>query len=93
MQIKIIGTESLGVRGLCCVIETGNRKIVIDPGVALGYQRFGLLPHPFQVAVGERIRWEIIEHIKDSTDIVIAISMVTIVLWSRQIHISLQLLK
>ena len=72
MRIKIIGTESLGVRGLCCVIETGDRRIVIDPGVALGYQRFGLLPHPFQVAVGERIRREIIEFIKNSTDIVIS---------------------
>jgi len=72
MRIKILGTESLGVRGLSCVVETKDRKIVIDPGVALGYQRYKLLPHPFQVAVGERIRQEIKSALKDSTDIVIS---------------------
>ncbi len=72
MRIKIIGTESLGVRGLSCVIETGDRKVVIDPGLALGYQRHGLLPHPVQVAVGEKIRREIIKQLKDCTDIVIS---------------------
>lgn len=56
MHIDILGAESLGVRGLCCVVEAKGRKIVIDPGLALGYQREGLLPHPAQVAVGERIR-------------------------------------
>jgi predicted metallo-beta-lactamase superfamily hydrolase len=72
MRIKILGTESLGVRGLSCLVETRDRKIVIDPGVALGYQRHKLLPHPFQVAVGERVRQEIIRALKDSTDIVIS---------------------
>ena len=72
MRIKILGTESLGVRGLSCVVETKDRKIVIDPGVALGYQRYKLLPHPFQVAVGERVRQEIKSALKDSTDIVIS---------------------
>ncbi len=72
MRIKILGTESLGVRGLSCVVETKDRKIVIDPGVALGYQRHKLLPHPFQVAVGERVRQEIKSALKDSTDIVIS---------------------
>jgi hypothetical protein len=46
----MLGTESLGVRGLSCVIETRERKVVIDPGVALGYRRHALLPHPVQVA-------------------------------------------
>lgn len=72
MRIKILGTESLGVRGLSCVVETKERKIVIDPGLALGYQRHGLLPHPFQVAVGEKVRREIIKSLKDCTDIVIS---------------------
>jgi predicted metallo-beta-lactamase superfamily hydrolase len=72
MRIKILGTESLGVRGLSCLVETRDRKIVIDPGVALGYQRHKLLPHPFQVAVGERVRQEIMRALKGSTDIVIS---------------------
>ena len=72
MKIKIIGTESLGVRGLSCVVELRDRKIVIDPGVALGYQRHGLLPHPFQVAVGEQVRRQIIAELAKATDVVIS---------------------
>ena len=56
MRIEILGTESLGVRGLCCIVHTHDRHIVIDPGVALGYQRAGLLPHLIQVAAGEDVR-------------------------------------
>jgi len=72
MKIKIIGTESLGVRGLCCTVEFNNRKIIIDPGIALGYVRNGLKPHPLQVAVGKIIRDRIIKELKTSTDIVIS---------------------
>ena len=72
MKIKILGAESLGVRGLSCIVETGQRKIVIDPGVALGYQRHGLLPHPFQVAVGSEVRRKIVKALEGCTDIVIS---------------------
>lgn len=72
MRIEILGTESLGVRGLCCIVHTQDRNIVIDPGVALGYQRAGLLPHPTQVAVGEDVRNKIIKNLKDATDVVIS---------------------
>jgi hypothetical protein len=70
MKLSILGTESLGVRGLSCLVETGNRRILIDPGIALGYMRHGLLPHPFQVALGARIRQTIIEHLHTATDVV-----------------------
>ncbi len=69
-QIKIIGTESLGVRGMCCLIITGDRQVLIDPGIALGYQRHGLLPHPCQVARGVKIREDILNAMKIATDIV-----------------------
>ena len=72
MKISIVGTESLGVRGLCCVVETQDRKIVIDPGLALGYRRGGLLPHPAQVAVGEQIRVRIVTALEGATDLVIS---------------------
>jgi predicted metallo-beta-lactamase superfamily hydrolase len=72
MHIEIIGTESLGVRGLSCKIQTKNRKILIDPGIALGYNRSGLLPHPFQVAVGRVIRKRIVSALRDATDVVIS---------------------
>jgi predicted metallo-beta-lactamase superfamily hydrolase len=70
MKIEVLGTESLGVRGLCCVVEIKNRKIAIDPGIALGWSRFGFLPHPFQIAVGVGIRGKIIEELKNATDVV-----------------------
>jgi len=43
MQIEILGCESFGARSLACVIKTDERKILIDPGVALARLRFGLL--------------------------------------------------
>lgn len=72
MKIRILAAESLGVRGLGCVIELGKRKIIIDPGLALGYCRNKLMPHPVQVGVGEIIRNNIIQELKDATDIVIS---------------------
>ncbi|MBN1472496.1 MAG: hypothetical protein JW925_12000, partial [Syntrophaceae bacterium] len=72
MKIRILGTESLGVRGLSCLVETRDRRILIDPGVALGYTRHNLLPHPFQVAVGKVVRRKIVNAVKESTDIVIS---------------------
>lgn len=70
MHIEILGTESLGVRGLSCVVKLKGRTIVIDPGMALGYRRHGLLPHPAQVAVSEVVRRRILAGVKDATDVV-----------------------
>jgi len=70
MSLKIIGAESLGVRSLCCLVTLPDRRIVIDPGVSLGYVRHGLLPHPLQIAVGCRIREKILRVLDDATDVV-----------------------
>ncbi|HPR65555.1 MAG TPA: MBL fold metallo-hydrolase [Methanothrix sp.] len=72
MKIEVLGTESLGVRGLSCVVETEGRTIVIDPGVALGYLRRGKLPHPHQVAAGAEVREKIVGALKRATDVVIS---------------------
>jgi len=71
-RISIIGTETLGVRGLCCVVSAGERRIMIDPGIALGYYREGLLPHPVQIAVGSIVRKNITREVSRATDIVIS---------------------
>lgn len=70
MKVRVLGTESLGVRGLCCEVQVKDRRVVIDPGIALGYRRNGLLPHPAQVAVGEQIRQEIVVALENATDVV-----------------------
>jgi predicted metallo-beta-lactamase superfamily hydrolase len=72
MKIEILGTESLGVRGLCCTVETDERTFLFDPGAALGYTRHHLLPHPFQVAVDEQVRDKIVQAWAGATDIVIS---------------------
>lgn len=71
-NISILATETLGVRGLCCVVRTGERSILIDPGIALGFSREGFLPHPVQIAVGSMIRERIVQEVHDATDIVIS---------------------
>ncbi|MEA1888608.1 MAG: hypothetical protein U9N50_02335 [Pseudomonadota bacterium] len=58
------------MRGLCCQVSLPGRCIIIDPGVALGYSRHGLMPHPAQIAVGRRIRGNIIDALKQATDVV-----------------------
>lgn len=70
MKLEILGAESLGVRGLCCRVQVGERVIVIDPGVALGEHRFGLPPHPVQVAIGRRVSERIVEVLAGATDVV-----------------------
>ena len=70
MKIEIIGAESLGVRGLCCFVSVAEQKILIDPGIALGFLRKGQEPHPAQVAVDEVIREKIIQAWGLATDIV-----------------------
>jgi len=70
MSLEIIGAESLGVRSLCCLVTLPQRCIVIDPGVALGYVRHGLLPHPLQIAVGCRVRERILQVLENATDVV-----------------------
>ncbi len=49
MNIKILASESLGVRSFCTFVETEDIKIIIDPGASLGPQRFNLPPHKIEV--------------------------------------------
>ncbi len=70
IALEIVGAESLGVRSLCCAVNWGDHRILIDPGLALGYLRHGRHPHPVQVAVGKRVRRRILTLMEQATDIV-----------------------
>ena len=72
MKISILGTESLGVRGLCCEVEANGRKFVIDPGVSLDIMRQGLPPHPSQIAVAGHVKEDIVAALSRATDIVVS---------------------
>jgi predicted metallo-beta-lactamase superfamily hydrolase len=46
IQIAPLAAESLGVRSMCTYVETKDVRILLDAGVALCPNRFGLPPHP-----------------------------------------------
>lgn len=69
-DISILAAESLGVRALCCLVEKEEQKLLIDPGISLGYSRHGLLPHPIQIAVDEILREKIKLELSSATDLV-----------------------
>ena len=73
MKIEIIGSETLGVRGLSCFVKFGEIKVLIDPGLALGYTRYGYHPHPLQAVYGDRVKEKTVECWKNATDIVISL--------------------
>jgi predicted metallo-beta-lactamase superfamily hydrolase len=70
MSLEIIAAESLGVRSLCCLVTLRQQRIVIDPGISLGYLRYGLRPHPLQIAEGCRVRERILQSLSNATDVV-----------------------
>jgi predicted metallo-beta-lactamase superfamily hydrolase len=47
-RIRVIplAAESLGVRSMCTYVETPDTRILLDAGVSLCPNRFGLSPHP-----------------------------------------------
>jgi predicted metallo-beta-lactamase superfamily hydrolase len=47
-HIKVVplAAESLGVRSMCTYVETSDVKILLDAGVSVCPNRFGLPPHP-----------------------------------------------
>lgn len=58
------------MRGLACSVSLGLRRIFLDPGMGLGWSRQGLMPHPFQIAMGARIREEMIAELGRASDVV-----------------------
>ncbi|MEM2459412.1 MAG: hypothetical protein QXG66_04180, partial [Candidatus Bathyarchaeia archaeon] len=48
LRVVPLAAESLGVRSMCTFVETPNLKILLDAGVSLCPDRFGLPPHPLE---------------------------------------------
>jgi len=46
MKVLPLAFDSLGVRSMCTLVETGKLRLLLDPGVALGPTRYGLGPTP-----------------------------------------------
>lgn len=70
MRIVPISFDSMGTRSMCIYIETGDVKIIVDPGVSLAPVRYGLPPHSLEI---EKMRkdWSRIVEYGCKADIVI----------------------
>jgi predicted metallo-beta-lactamase superfamily hydrolase len=70
MNIIPLAAESMGVRSSATYVETGDVKILIDPGVSLAPVRFGLPPHPLEIrAMNES--WRIIKDYAARSDVLV----------------------
>ena len=62
MEIVPIAFDSMGARGMSCLVVTEGISVLIDPGVNLGPRRHKLPPHPLEVekkaSLWDRIREE-----------------------------------
>ena len=48
IRVVPLAAESLGVRSMCTFVETPDTRILLDAGVSLCPNRFGLPPHPME---------------------------------------------
>ncbi|MEM2911494.1 MAG: hypothetical protein QXM52_01655 [Candidatus Bathyarchaeia archaeon] len=48
IQVVPLAAESFGVRSMCTYVETPDTRILLDAGVSLCPNRFGLPPHPLE---------------------------------------------
>ena len=63
MKIIPIAFDSFGVRSMATYVET-DKKILIDPGAALGPSRFGLPPSKQELKMLDKLTKEIINYAK-----------------------------
>ncbi|MCX8181905.1 MAG: MBL fold metallo-hydrolase [Candidatus Methanomethyliaceae archaeon] len=49
MDVELLAFDSMGVRSMCTFIDTGDLRVMIDPGVSLAPRRFGLPPHRLEL--------------------------------------------
>ena len=51
IKVVPVAFESLGVRSMCTYVETPEIKVLLDAGVSLSPNRYGLAPHPEEYKV------------------------------------------
>jgi predicted metallo-beta-lactamase superfamily hydrolase len=65
IRVVPLAAESLGVRSMCTYVETSSVKILLDAGVSLCPNRFGLPPHPKEFKAIDECRRKIAETAED----------------------------
>ncbi len=71
MKIKILNSDSFGVRSMATVVESDGVKIFIDPGAALGPRRYGLPPAEEEIEALEKAKEEILREVEDCQLIIV----------------------
>jgi hypothetical protein len=61
IRVVPLAAESLGVRSMCTLVETSDVRILLDAGVSLCPNRFGLPPHPNEFRAIDGCRRKIAE--------------------------------
>jgi predicted metallo-beta-lactamase superfamily hydrolase len=69
IKVLPVAFESLGVRSMCTYVETPDVKVLLDAGVSLAPNRYGLPPHPKEYAVLKERR-ELMLQLAEEADIV-----------------------
>lgn len=72
MKVELLAFDSMGVRSMCTFVETPDLNVIIDPGVALAPNRFGLPPHPIESARMEEMASRIAEKAREADVLVIS---------------------
>jgi predicted metallo-beta-lactamase superfamily hydrolase len=61
IKVTPLAAESFGVRSMCTLVETPDVKVLLDAGVSLCPNRFGLPPHPIEFKTIAKLRRRIAE--------------------------------
>lgn len=61
LKVAPLAAESLGVRSMCTYVETPNLRILLDAGVSLCPNRYGLPPHQLEFKAIDEARRRIAE--------------------------------
>lgn len=70
LQITPVAAESMGSRSMATFVETGDVKLLIDPGANVGSFRYGFSPHPLETWCMKKHR-ERIQLYADTADVIV----------------------
>jgi uncharacterized protein len=70
MKITPLAADSMGTRSMATLVETKDISLIVDPGVALAPERFGLSPHPIEIKRMEE-HWNAIKKAAKDADILV----------------------
>jgi len=68
--LRLLSSDSLGVRSFSIYVDTGVEKIIIDPGLDIAPLRFDLPPHPREIERFYELKGRIIQYL-EMADVVI----------------------